>query len=243
MAKAVRPDRGRVSVVVPVLDEELALPELLAGLTGAPGAEDRAEEVIVVDGGSRDRSAAIATLHGAVVLESARGRGRQLANGARAASGEILLFLHADMRLEPGALAALRLAFGDPRVVASGLRQRVDSSARFYRWIERAADLRVRLGRVYGDSALAVRRSAYEDVGGFRELPLFEDIDLCKRLRRRGRIALVDRHVTISARRWERDGKLARTLSNWMLSTAFALGVAPERLVRYYPAYSSRSDP
>jgi rSAM/selenodomain-associated transferase 2 len=228
---------------VPALDEEGDLPRLLAALAAAPRPADRPDEVIVADGGSRDGTCAVALSHGARLVRAARGRGAQLAAGARVATGELFVFLHADSRPVAGALAAVRAAFVDADLAAAGMRQRIDGHGLFYRLVERAADLRVRLGRVYGDSALCVRRSAYEAVGGYRPVPLFEDLDLSRRLRRGGhRIALLSgAAVSISARRWQTQGRAATTLRNWGLTAAFALGVAPERLARYYPERSTQA--
>jgi rSAM/selenodomain-associated transferase 2 len=227
-----------LAVVVPTLNEREALPALVASL----GAEGGPDELVVVDGGSDDGTQELARALGASVLASPCGRGAQLARGARAARSELLLFLHADMRVAPGALAAVRAAFRDPGVVASGLCQRVAAPGAFSRLVERAADARVRLGRVYGDSGLAVRRSAYDAVGGFREdLPLFEDLELSRRLRRAGRIVLVDATLEVSGRRWRSEGALRCTLRNWALTAAWSLGVDPARLVRYYPPYSART--
>ncbi len=225
--------RERLSVVIPTWNEAEHLPELLASLRSDP---DAPEEIVVVDGGSSDSTREIAARSGARVLESLRGRGSQLARGAEAALGELLFFLHADARISPRALGALRASFRDPRLLAAGLHQRIDKAGLAYRVIERAADQRVRCGWVYGDSGLAVRRSAYEEVGGFRSLPLFEDLDLSRRLRRKGAVRIVPgAWLTISARRWEREGVLARTMKNWALTLAWLAGVDPVHLARYYP--------
>ncbi len=236
-------------MVVPTWNEERHLPRLLASLgLGADGARagaDRApDEVVVADGGSDDATAALARACGARVVTSALGRGTQLAAGARAARGELLWFLHADMRVRPGSLEALLGAFEDARLVACGVHQTIDARGLVYRSLERVADLRVRLGRVYGDSALAVRRAEYEAAGGFRAVPLFEDLDLARRLRRRGRVRLVaGAAVHVSARRWRAEGVLRRTLANQVLTAAWALGVAPERLARYYRPASGHGAP
>ena len=223
---------GSLSVIVPVLDEERWLPGLLASLAAGTRVPD---EVIVVDGGSRDATTRLAAAAGARVLAAPRGRGAQLGEGARHAAGELLLFLHADMRLAPEALAAVVDAFADEGTIAAGLKQRIDATGRLYRMIEGAANRRVRRGSVYGDSGLAVRRAIYDEVGGFRALPLFEDLDLTRRLRRRGRIAFVDgARFTLSARRWEREGPVRRTVKNWALTLAWRAGVDPARLARYY---------
>lgn len=221
----------RVSIVVPTWNEGRTLPRLVASL-----ACEEPHELIVSDGGSPDGTAELAEQLGARVVRGARGRGAQLARGAELARAELLLFLHADTVLTPGSLGALARAFEDPALSAAGLRQSIEHEARFYRWVEGAADRRVRLGWVYGDSGLCVRRSAYDAVGGFRALALFEDLDLCARLRRHGRIALVPgARLTISPRRWEQEGRLRRTLKNWSLTLLFAAGIAPERLARHYP--------
>jgi len=223
--------RPRLSVIVPTWNECECLPTLAAALA----AQFVAHEWLVVDGGSEDGTAARAECLGATVVRAPRGRGQQLARGAELARGELLLFLHADASLGAGALDALCAAFDDPNLDAAGMHQVIDHPARFYRWVERAADARVRRGWVYGDSALCVRRAAYEAAGGFRPVPLFEDLDLSRRLRSRGRITLVrEATVVCSPRRWEREGRLRRTLKNWILTGLWFSGVAPERLARFY---------
>lgn len=221
--------------LVPTLDEAERLPELLARLRSGAD-DDRADEVIVADGGSSDGTRSVAAAGGARVLLAPRGRGTQLARGAAQASAELLLVLHADCLPRPGALAALRRAFDDPRLDFAAMRQRIDDPGTLFRAIERASSLRSGLlGIVYGDCGLCVRRSAYEGAGGFRDLPLFEDLDLSRRLARRGRGRLVrDAELLVSARRWRREGPLRCTLRNWILTLAWLAGVAPERLARHY---------
>jgi rSAM/selenodomain-associated transferase 2 len=221
----------RLSVVVPTWNERESLPRLAASLVQ----QEVAHELVVSDGGSPDGTAALAAELGAKVVHGPRSRGGQLARGAAASAGELLLFVHADSRLAAGALAALQRAFEDARVIATGMRQEIEHAARFYRLVERAADRRVRAGWVYGDSGLCVRRRAYDAVGGFRDVPVFEDLDLSARLRRIGRIELVgDAALACSPRRWEREGRLRRTAKNWALTALWAAGVAPARLARFY---------
>jgi rSAM/selenodomain-associated transferase 2 len=225
-------------VVVPTLDEERALPRLLERLLRAD-APDRADRVVVADGGSADRTAALAREGGALLVLAPRGRGTQMRAGAEALGTDLLLFLHADCVPDPGALAALRDAFGSPGLEAAGMSQRIEAPGLFYRLVERAADLRVRRGMVYGDSGLCLRRAAYEAVGGFRELPLFEDVDLSRRLRAGARPRLVgSARIAVSARRWQREGPLRATARNWILRAAYAWGADPARLARRYAPHS-----
>lgn len=225
----------RLGVVIPTLDEEELLGRLLDRLGSGGEPEDLADEVLVVDGGSRDRTVELARAAGVQVIRSETGRGVQLARGAEAAQSSVLLFLHADSLPGPGALASLRRRFEDG-CEAAGMRQRIEAGGWFFRLAERFADARVRfLHTVYGDSGLCVRRTLYEAVGGFREWPLFEDLDLSRRLRRAARVTYAREAVLgVSARRWQREGPLRRTLANACLTAAFFLGMSPDRLVRYY---------
>jgi rSAM/selenodomain-associated transferase 2 len=230
-----------LAVVVPTLNEARRLPALLARLGAGTGPDpgDRADEVVVADGGSADGTRALAAGAGARVVLAPRGRGSQLAAGARATSAALLLFLHADCLPAPGALARLRAAFAaDAALVASGMAQRIAARGRFYRLVERAADARARRGMVFGDSGLCARRSAYEAVGGFREQPLFEDVDLARRLARHGAVRLLeDAVLAVSARRWEREGRFRCTLRNWTTRSLYRIGVPPARLAALYPAH------
>lgn len=226
-----------LGVVVPTWNEEARLPALLARLLDESfPAPDRADTVVVADGGSRDGTCAVARAMGADVVAAPRGRGAQLAAGAAVARGDVLLFLHADCVPAPGALAALREGFLDPGVAVAAMRQRISAEGRFYRLVERAADARARRGTVYGDSGLAVRRTAYEAVGGFRPLPLFEDVELSRRLAPHGPVRVIEgAALAVSPRRWRREGALRCTLRNWMLRVLYGLGVSAERLARLYP--------
>lgn len=233
--RAPRPPEPTLCVVVPALDEAAGIADAVARLV-----REGADRVVVVDGGSRDATAELAARAGAEVRRAPRGRGTQLAEGARDAGEELLLFLHADCALEPGALAAVRGAFADPGLGYAGLTQRVDAPGRFYRLVEAAADRRVARGMVYGDSGLVVRRALYERVGGFAPLPLFEDVELSERLRRAGRWARIEgARVLISARRWRKEGALRTTLRNWMLRLAYRCGVPPRTLARLYAPHGS----
>ena len=231
---------ARLCVVVPTLDEERSLGALLERLTAARDPRDRADALVVSDGGSGDGTRAVAEAHAALWVEGPPGRGGQLARGARladAGDADALLFLHADCRPREGALRALRAALDDAELRWGALEQELEARGAFYRLAERAARARVRaLGVVYGDCGLFVRGAEYRAVGGFAELPLFEDLELSRRLRARAWPRLVrGARLAVSARRWRDEGVLRATLRNWIIQAAFLLGADPARLARHYP--------
>jgi rSAM/selenodomain-associated transferase 2 len=218
----------KLSVVVPALNEEDCLARALASVPAGA-------EIIVADGQSEDRTREIATELGARVVEGARGRGAQMNLGAKAASGDTLLFLHADCELGPEAGEAIRRALADARVVGGSFRLRISPARRGLAVVALGSNLRARLlGFPYGDQALFVRRSEFEAIGGYREIPIMEDVDLAKRLRSRGRMVSLHATVTTTPRHWERLGPLLTTLLNWVAVTAFFLGVPPTRLAPPY---------
>ncbi|MCC6407691.1 MAG: TIGR04283 family arsenosugar biosynthesis glycosyltransferase [Planctomycetes bacterium] len=234
--------RPTLGVAICALDEQRALPRLLERLN-CGDSDDRADAIVVADGGSRDRTVELARAAGARVIACERGRGTQLAAAARELDTDVLVFLHADCVPAPSALALLRSAFEERELAVAAFAQRVEAPGLFYRLVERAANVRVRaFGLVYGDSGLAVRRELYQRVGGFRPLVLFEDVELSRRLRRSSRARLVaGAELAVSARRWQREGALRATLRNWMLMAAFLAGADPARLVRRYPPHSEPS--
>ncbi len=226
------PDGAPVSlaIVVPMLDEAAMLPELLAHLTGFRA---RGCEVVLVDGGSADDSAAIARAAGFRVIVTERGRARQMNAGARACDGSILVFLHADTRLPEAADALLRAvqaarAWGRFDV-------RIEGRPRMLRVVAVLMNLRSRLsGIATGDQAIFVRREVFEAVGGFPDQPLMEDIELSRRLLRVSRPACLRARVRTSGRRWEQRGVWRTILLMWRLRWAYWHGVPAERLAEAY---------
>jgi rSAM/selenodomain-associated transferase 2 len=155
--------------------------------------------------------------------------------GARAATGDVLCFLHADTRLPDGAGTAIAGALADPAVVAGRFDVRFDSPRWPFRMIAGLMNRRSRLTRIStGDQGLFVRRAAFDAVGGFPDIPLMEDIEITRRLRRAGRIACLSERVTTSARKWERDGVARTIVLMWTLRLLHFAGVAPARLHRWY---------
>jgi rSAM/selenodomain-associated transferase 2 len=220
-----------ISVVIPTLDEAAELPATLASVSDQSGPF----EVIVADGNSADATREIAARHGATVVTSPRGRARQMNAGAANASGDVLLFLHADTQLPSDALDRVRAALADPDAAAGCFRLRFDRDG-FWLWLW-SRPVWMRWHRwAFGDRALFVRRSAFDAVGGFPDQPIFEDLDFVQAVRAYGRFVFLDEAVVTSARRYERGGALRQQLRNWALWTAWLLGVDPERAARFYPS-------
>jgi len=218
-----------VTIVIPLLFDADAASALLASLSPRLDVE-----VIVVDGAADPRLEAIVAAHGsAVLLRAAPGRARQMNAGAARGAGEWLLFLHADSTLPAGWLPAI--AGLDNEVIGGWFRFALDDSAWQARIIERLTAWRVKhLNLPYGDQGLFVRRRAFEQLGGFRELPLMEDVEFARRLVRAGRVASLPLPLRTSARRWRRDGWFRRSMKNLVLVGLYFLGVRPERLARWY---------
>jgi len=219
-----------ISVIIPVLNEEKNIAATLQSL-----ARFASFEIIVVDGGSTDRTAEICQQFGAKVMVSARGRARQMNSAAKAASGDILLFLHADTTLPNSALDDIRLALGDSRYVGGRFDVELDGEHWMLKVIGAMINYRSRLSKVStGDQAIFVRRFVFEQIGGYPDIPLMEDIAFCRTLRRTGEIACLKTRVKTSARRWEIDGVWRTILRMWALKLLYLAGVPPNRLKQYY---------
>ena len=222
------------SIVIPALNEQERLGATLRAVAQLGGPV----EVIVVDGGSRDRTVSVAGEHGTAVVHSPPGRGQQMRVGAARAAGDVLWFLHADTRPAAGALGAMRAALADPRVAGGNFRVEWDGPSAAARRLTRIYPMLRILGLCYGDSGLFVRREVYDAIGGMRPLPLFEDVDLVRRLKRAGRFAHVDACVETSSRRFEHRNFAAMWAEWTALQLLYWLGVPPARLAAWYGAKS-----
>jgi len=222
----------RLTIVVPALDEAAGIEATLAALQPLRAAGC---EVLVVDGGSRDGTPALARPLADAVLSAPRGRGPQQNAGARAARGEALLFLHADTRLPPGALEAVEGALAGGARGWGRFDVTLDSRHPLVRLTGLLMNWRSRLtGIATGDQAIFATRRAFEAAGGFPEIPLMEDVALSTALRRQGRPACLRQRVVTSARRWEARGPLRTILLMWRLRLRFWLGADPAALARRY---------
>jgi rSAM/selenodomain-associated transferase 2 len=222
-----------LSVIIPTLDAAASLPATLAALAEA---RDLIREIIVADSGSRDATPALAEAAGARVVTGPRGRGAQLAAGAAAATGDWLLFLHADTRPEPGWIAEVSRFIADPgnRERAGYFAYRLDDPSPAARRLERIVAWRSRaLGLPYGDQGLILSRAFYRELGGFLPLPLMEDVAFVRRIGRRRLVALKAGALT-SAARYRREGYLRRPLRNLGCLALYFLGVPPRFILRLY---------
>jgi rSAM/selenodomain-associated transferase 2 len=219
-----------ISVIIPVLNEEKTVAATLHAL-----APLQPHEIIVVDGGSADRSREIAGQLGAKVLTTERGRARQMNCGARHASGEVLLFLHADTRLPDSALLDITSALADARCAGGRFDVELEGRHWMLKTIGALINYRSRATKVgTGDQAIFVRREIFTRMGGYPDIPLMEDIAFCRALKRTGGVACLRSRVVTSARRWESDGVWRTIFRMWTLKFLYLAGVSPARLKQFY---------
>ena len=219
-----------ISVIIPTLNEEQSISATIEQTRSLGLCE-----IIVVDGGSDD-----ATLQQAEKADRymtvRRGRSHQMNAGAKVASHDVLLFLHADCRLDQGCLEDVAHCLSRQDVAGGCFQQRIAADGLRYRMIEFGNAWRVRwLKWAYGDQGIFVRRKVFEELGGFPDLALMEDLYFMKKLKRAGRFVLLESRIHVSARRWEQRGILRQTLRNWTLIALAHCGVSPNRLARLYP--------
>jgi rSAM/selenodomain-associated transferase 2 len=222
-----------ISVVIPTLNAGERLPRTLGALVPA-AIDGLIKEVIVADGGSADRTLAVADDAGCVVVGAKRGRGGQLAAGAAVARADWLLFLHADTVLQAGWEEHAKAHMTRGTDEAATFRFRLDERGLAARYVEAVVAARCALLALpYGDQGLLISRRLYEKVGGFADIPLMEDVDLVRRLGRR-RLAYLPAAATTSAERYRREGYVARMARNATCIGLYFLGVAPQRIARIY---------
>lgn len=219
-----------VSVVIPTLNEEAYLEETLRYARQAG-----AHEIIVVDGGSADGTRAVARPLAELVVSAPRGRAVQMNAGAARASGDILLFLHADTLLPADGVDAVRRACRSATVAGGRFDVELAPSTPLLRLTACLINWRSRISRIAtGDQAIFVRRAVFERLGGYAEIPLMEDIDLSRRLKRSGEVACLRQRVITSARRWQTQGVVKTIALMWSLRALYWLGISPTRLRRLY---------
>ncbi len=222
----------RFSIIIPVLNEEAVIENLLLHLTGFRARHDC--ELLIIDGGSSDNTVAIAERYGCVI-HSPRGRATQMNAGAKSASGDILLFLHADTFLPDDAFTAIEQALAAPHVVGGAFRLCFNCDLWSYKLVAFATNLRSQLRTLFtGDQAYFIRATSFHSIDGYPDQLLMEDLEIIARLRSIGKVVLLPQFVTTSARRHEQVGLWRTVLFMWYLRTLYKFGVSPARLQQMY---------
>lgn len=223
-----------LSIIVPVVDEDRIINDLIEHLYGLPFGNDC--EVIIIDGNQSQNTLKAISRGDVKKIASFKGRGAQMNAGAAVAQGKILLFLHADTLLPRPALGQILLALKQPDIAGGAFDLGIDSNRWGFRLIETVASYRSRITRIpYGDQAIFMKKTAFERLGGFEEIPIMEDVDLMRRVKKTGhKISIIPLKVLTSPRRWAKEGLLFSTLRNWTLIGLYLLGVSPQRLSKFY---------
>jgi len=225
---------NKISVIIPVWNEAYFINETVNNILMLQ--YQGRLEIIAVDGCSKGETVREIYNESVKKLTSEKGRAKQMNKGALHADGDILLFLHADTLLPTNAFENISKVMEKGEIVAGAFDLGIRSKRPIFRLIEKSASLRSRITRLpYGDQAIFIRKDYFRAIGGFREMPLMEDVDLMRRIRNKGgSISIISEKVNTSARRWEEEGILFCTLRNWTLITLYFLGIPPEKLVRFY---------
>lgn len=219
-----------LSIIIPTLNESENIQKTLKYIT----ALDPKNEVIVSDGHSSDDTIEKAKPYAKVIV-AARGRAAQMNAGARAASGEILWFLHADCLPHKDSVKAMRNVLQDARIVGGAFAYSLDYDSTFFRIAEFASNWKNDVLKIfYGDMGIFVRKRVFEKMGGYAEIPLMEDMEFCKQLKKQGKVVILPQKILTSARRWLDEGVAKNIFRNWALQIAYTLGVSPQTLTQWY---------
>ncbi len=241
------PSNPAISVIIPVWNEALLLRPLVERLRAISASSSITDtntiaEIIVADCGSGDGTPE--SVEGlATIITSPRGRAVQMNRGAAGASGDILWFLHADCMPPQNAFDQIRASMADPEVVAGGFRWDLTGGRWYYSLATLLAHWKNRIKKnLFGDMGIFVRRTVFEDLGGYREIPAFEEVELAKRLRRRGKIVILDEKLPSSDRKLAAEGPMKAFIRNDILKILYSLGVSPERLAGMYRARADSTE-
>ncbi len=228
-----------IGVIIPTLNEEATLPHTLSSLTSLA-----LDELIIVDGGSQDRTRSLAEAYiqenysqTGQVISTPKGRARQMNAGGFSAKSDILIFLHADTRLPSNARQVIEMVMNDGKYVGGRFDVQFEIDQGYAWMISRMMNWRSRWSRIFtGDQALFIRRTAFQQLEGFSDIPLMEDIEFSNRLKQLGSVIALRAKVTTSFRRWEQNGPLRTILHMWTLRLLYWLGMNPNTLQQFYGA-------
>jgi len=225
----------QISIVIPVLDEAACINRTIDHLLKSDCGSGC--EIIVVDGDPQGATIGVIDCNRVKKMLGPRGRGLQMNQGAAQAAGHLLLFLHADTTLPVGAFGWIRRATSQKGIVCGAFRLGIQSRKKYFRLIETIANIRTRVSRIpYGDQAIFIRTAFFHRIGGFKNIPIMEDVDLMRRIKKMGRqVALLPQKVQTSPRRWEKEGIVTCTMRNWTIRMLYLLGASPHRLAKVYP--------
>ena len=220
----------KISIIIPTLEEAQGIENSLSRACAL-----NPHEIIIADGESQDDTLQIARNFTPHIVQSAPGRALQMNTGAQIATGDILLFLHADSHLSEHSYNRMLEIMQEDGTVGGAFSLAIDSGLRSLQWISALATLRSRkLNLVYGDQAFFVRKKVFQEMGGYALLPICEDLEFFQRLRKTGRVILLEEKATTSARRWQKEGILFTTLRNGLIATLFLMGFPPKLLSKWY---------
>ena len=226
--------KHKISVIIPAFNEASIINQTIGNVLGLP--YDGEIEIIVIDGSPYSETLSSINEKNILKISGKKGRSLQMNEGSLNAHGEILLFLHADTELPLNALKMISSVMEKGDFVAGAFALGINSSRPAFRLVELGASLRSRLTKIpYGDQAIFIWKDYFEAKGGFKEIPLMEDVELMQRIKKAGdKIHIIPEKVRTSPRRWEKEGVLFCTLRNWALITLYSFGVPPERIVKFY---------
>ncbi|MDM8554424.1 TIGR04283 family arsenosugar biosynthesis glycosyltransferase [Desulfococcaceae bacterium HSG7] len=223
-----------ISIIIPVLNETKTINTTLAHLKNSGMGDDC--EIILVDGASSGNTLKVVNDPNVVKIRSSKGRGLQMNQGAVAANGNVLVFLHSDTYLPNNAANAIRAALADNHVVGGAFDLSIQSDRQVYKIIAAVASFRSRITRIpYGDQAIFIKKKFFFRIGGFQAIPIMEDVELMRRIKKkRYKIIIIPDKVKTSSRRWQKEGVLYCTLRNWFIMLLYLTGVSPTKLIRFY---------
>jgi len=219
-----------ISIIIPVLNESKFIENVCQRIHEM----GNYREILVVDGGSQDETCQLAAPY-ASVLSSRQGRAIQMNTGAQSATGQILWFLHADCIPHPNSIDAIIDTIQNGHIVGGAFAYHLDADGLIYRVSEGLSNYKNKIFNIfYGDMGIFIKKGIFEMMGGYQEIPLMEDIDLCLRLKKMGKTVILPQQIVTSARRWKKEGPIKNIIRNWLLQLGWILGISADSLAKYY---------